>query len=303
MGKRSWIPAILIAFLAAVLVLIVIWPREEPTVRIVVAARDLGAGTILQASDLEVREVPKKEAPADAVTDPAQLVGRMLAVIRFRGEPVTPRSLGPTVQLEPHERGIGVRVRADTSVAGILRPGMTVGVIAVVRDQETNSLQAKAMLEGLRVLYVPPEFQARPYQPIEARAVVSTKGNTTTTTATSARAREGTLVLAASILPEPVYYLSQETARALSEGWATITSTGEITATETITDPLIIQQVSLLPPPDVRYVAPVEVLALLNMSGGLMLDLLPPDPIPGITGGIRIEDLTTPSIIQQVEVP
>ena len=295
MGKRSWLPAILVALLAAVLVLIVIWPRQEPTVRIVVAARDLGAGTILQASDLELRDVPKKEVPADAITDPNQLVGKMLAVIRFRGEPITPRSLGPTVQLEPDERGIGVRVRADTSVAGILRPGMKVGVIAVVRDQETNTLRAKAMLEGLRVLYVPPEFQARPYEPLEARAVVSDKKKTTTTTSTT-RAREGTLVLAASVLPAPVYYLSQETARALSEGWATITATGEITVTETITDPVIIQQVNLLPPPAVRYVAPVEVLALLNMSGGLVLDLLPPDPIPGITGGLRIEDLTTPGI-------
>lgn len=299
MRTRSWLPAILIAILAAILVLIVIWPRQEPTVRIVVAARDLGAGTILQASDLELREVPKKEAPADAVSDPNQLVGKMLAVIRFRGEPITPRSLGPTVQLGPDERGIGVRVRSDTSVAGILRPGMKVGVIAVVRDQETNTLKAKAMLEGLRVLYVPPEFQARPYEPLEAKAVVSRK-KTTGTTSTS-RVREGTLVLAASVLPEPVYYLSQETAQALSEGWATITTTGEITVTQTVTDPVIIQQVSLLPPPDVRYVAPVEVLALLNMSGGLVLDLLPPDPIPGITGGIRIEDLTVPSITQ-VEV-
>ena len=53
-------------------------------------------------------------------------------MVRFTGEPITPRHLGAAVTLEPNERGIAIKVAADTGLAGILRPGMKVGVIATL---------------------------------------------------------------------------------------------------------------------------------------------------------------------------
>ena len=214
------------------LLALVLWPKEEPQKTVVVAARDLGAGLALAASDLTTAVLPAAQAPADALADPAKLVGQTLAVVRFAGEPVTPRHLGPAVSLKPDERGIAVQVKADTGLAGLLRPGMTVGVVATLagQTQDTADIQpgvvaspvrtvyAKALLEGVRVLYVPPEFQARPYTPVTAQVTVSggqskTSGGLIGRSAehvehcdTTGTIREGVIVLAASTQPISITY-------------------------------------------------------------------------------------------------
>ena len=125
MTKNPIIP-ILLAIATFALLALTLWPQEEPTAVVVVAARDLGAGSILTPADLKTVVLPLEQAPSDALADPTPLVGESLAVVRYSGEPVTPKHLGPAVVLAPDERGIAVRVEADTGLAGLLRPGMEV---------------------------------------------------------------------------------------------------------------------------------------------------------------------------------
>lgn len=166
--KRTLLP-LLLAMLTFGLLALVLWPEEEATTALVVAARDLGAGAVLAPADLNVITVPVEQAPGDGVTDPSLLLGQSLGVVRFAGEPLTPRHLGPAVILAPDERGIAVRVQADTGLAGLLRPGMAVGLIATLPvPNPTQSggmgrevIYAKSTLANLQVLYVPPSFQAR----------------------------------------------------------------------------------------------------------------------------------------------
>jgi pilus assembly protein CpaB len=112
--KRNPILPIVLALLTFALLAVALWPQEAPTATVVVAATDLGAGAVLTPADLKAVIMPLESAPADGVGDPTLLVGQSLAVMRYTGEPVTPRHLGPAVILAPDERGIAVRVQADT---------------------------------------------------------------------------------------------------------------------------------------------------------------------------------------------
>ena len=114
------------------LILLALWPEPEHTVDIVVAARDLGVGAVLTDADLTLRTLPTDQAPPDTVSDPAPLVGQTLAVARFQGEAVSPKHLGPPVSLGPDERAVAVRVKQDRGLAGLLRPGARVGVVATL---------------------------------------------------------------------------------------------------------------------------------------------------------------------------
>ena len=173
--RKRWGLPVALGLITAVLLVAALWPKETPQRTLVVAARDLGAGTTLAAADLTTAQVDAAAAPADAVADPARLVGQTLAVVRFAGEPVTPRHIGPAVTLAPDERGIAVKVQADTGLAGLLRPGMKVGMVATLADGDRD-IYAKSLLEGLRVVYVSPDFQARPYTPATASATVTKSG-------------------------------------------------------------------------------------------------------------------------------
>ena len=150
MQRKRWGLPIALGLITAILLVAALWPKETPQRTLVVAARDLGAGTTLAAADLTTAQVDAARAPADAIADPGRLVGQTLAVVRFAGEPVTPRHIGPAVTLAPDERGIAVKVQADTGLAGLLRPGMKVGMVATLADGDRD-IYAKSLLEGLRV--------------------------------------------------------------------------------------------------------------------------------------------------------
>jgi len=208
--RTSWTLPLILGILTAIVLAILLWPTEAEPVAVVVAARDLGAGETLTAADLNTVEMSPESAPTDAVTNPDQLIGQTLAVVRFAGEPVTPRHLGPAVTLQPNERGVAVRVSKDRGLAGLLRPGMRVGVVATLPDPASNgqNVFAKAALENLRVLYVPPDFQAGAYTPVQtASAQVQGGEASNATVSTPTRlANEGVIVLAAPVDPQPILY-------------------------------------------------------------------------------------------------
>ncbi len=308
MRKKSLLLPLLLGLLTFALILLALWPEPQHTVDIVVAARDLGAGAVLTNADLTLRTLPADQAPPDAVNDPAPLVGQSLAVARFRGEPVSPKHLGPPVSLGPDERAVAVRVKQDRGLAGLLRPGARVGVVATLPDADGN-LFAKAVIENLRVLYVSPDFQARPEAPITAKMTVSdgeSSGLVTSpgVTATNSKpANEGVILLAASIAPQPVIYVpitqtvasevqSPEPALSAAEG-SEVEASDEpelvVEATPTLDlgpGTLDFQNAQVL------YVSPVELLAALNAEkDALTLYLMPEDAEPLASNGLSLSEL------------
>ena len=290
--KKSWTLPLILGILTAIVLAIMLWPTEQKPVNVVVAARDLGAGAVLTDADLNTIAMPPDAAPADAVTHTEELIGQSLAVVRFAGEPITQRHIGPSVALQPNERGVAVRVSKDSGLAGLLRPGMTVGVVATLPDPSgfgKGNMFAKAALEDLRVLYVPPDFQASGYAPPVQTASAEVKGGLTTNTAVTTQnklANEGVIVLAAPIEPRPIIFTP-------------ISTTVEISYT-VATDGTVIEWNPPEAAPNIaeattEWVSPVEFLAGLNSQGkALTLVLMPPEEYhPWLTEGLLATDIIT----------
>ncbi len=299
--RKSLLLPALLGLLTFGLILLALWPEPEQTVDIVVAARDLGAGAALTPADLALRTLPADQAPPDAVSDLAELVGQTLAVARFQNEPISPKHLGPGVSLGPDERAVAVRVNRDRGLAGLLRPGARVGVVATLPDAD-GDLFAKAVIEDLRVLYVSPEFQAKPETPVTAQMTVSdgeSSGLTTSPGRSSAPANEGVILLAAPIEPYPIAFipitqtLPTETDLILDDE----TARPDDQPTERPMDRAAFDDLTHAIAPDfenasVLYVSPVELLAALNAEkDALTLYLMPQDAEPLASNGLSLNEL------------
>jgi Flp pilus assembly protein CpaB len=119
-------------------------------VSVVVATRPIPARKPVEADDVAVREIPldSTNSAAIAVTQPDQVIGRVLAVSVYQDQMLTQNMLASTATggqftiLEPNEtvapdseawRGVSVTVPDDRAVAGLLTPGMTVDVLLSVQ--------------------------------------------------------------------------------------------------------------------------------------------------------------------------
>ena len=305
---------LLLGAITFALILLALWPHETPTTQIVVAARDLGAGAILTSGDLTTITVEANLAPADAIGDPTLLIGQSLAVVRFSGEPVTSRHLGPAVAVQPYERAVALKVKPDQGLAGILRPGMQVGVVATLPDDNGN-VYAKTMIEDLRVLYVSPEFMARPDVPITAEMTIQPGQGTSSPAPTrsgSAKpiAREGIVIVAASIDPYPIYTVpiteTTPITYTLVGGGDQMSKVGDqgegselmpaAGADQPNNENIVAVWQAPVGVPDMlnaetSWVAPIELLAALNAQGNAFtLVLMPEAAEPYVSSGISLSD-------------
>ncbi|MGB7797325.1 MAG: SAF domain-containing protein [Pseudonocardiaceae bacterium] len=143
---RRAIAAVLVV-LAAVLALI---PGRAGSAdeAVVVAARDLAAGSVLGASQVTLRGLPEQVIPDGAARVPAAVLGRTLAAPVRRGEPLTDvRLTGSdlTRAISTNQDTVSVPLRlADPGVAALLRPGATVDVVTVGERQDEPIVLARA---------------------------------------------------------------------------------------------------------------------------------------------------------------
>jgi len=130
-------------------------------VTVVVATRPIPARKPVEADDLTTREIPIDDtnAPAIAVSKPADVVGRVLAVTVFQGQMITQNMLASAATggqfsiLEPGEtvgpdseawRAVSMTVPDERAVGGLLTAGMTVDVFLSVQV----NVPADLMTEG-----------------------------------------------------------------------------------------------------------------------------------------------------------
>jgi len=212
---KRFVP-ILIAGVVFVIALMMMQP--EPLVSLVAAAADLPAGHIVQASDLKTVEMPKSMAPAGAFDDPSAIVGQRLRLARTAGDLLFPSHLGgETIVLQPDERAIAIHVTDSGGLAGLLKPGDQVGVTAVLPDGSGSGTFGKAVVGGLRVLYISPSFQAEdpPAEPSSTTQDTGTEEGSTSAFGSGSsagfqgstqRQETGTVVLAVPITARVVGY-------------------------------------------------------------------------------------------------
>jgi pilus assembly protein CpaB len=192
---------ILLAAIAFIVVLAIL--RPSPSADVVVAARGLESGHVIEAADVTLERLPKDLIPTDAFSDPSEVIGKTLAMNRTAGDVILPVHLGEMVTLQPNERAIALSVVDSTGLAGLLREGDRVGVTATLFVQGGVEMGAfsKVVIENLRVLYLSPAFRAS-----DPMAFQSTPDPLSDSAAASSRAREGAVVLAVPVEAQAVVY-------------------------------------------------------------------------------------------------
>jgi pilus assembly protein CpaB len=99
---------------------------------VVVAARDIPAGTVLTADDVQVERVAQGAAAAGVVQSPSQVIGLVTANALVKGQQITIvnlQSSGVSVALKPGKRAIALPVDRVTGVGGLVQPNDTIDII------------------------------------------------------------------------------------------------------------------------------------------------------------------------------
>jgi pilus assembly protein CpaB len=252
---------LLIALAVIVFLVVMAFLRPAPEVKVVAAAGDLPAGHILTDSDLVIRQMPKSLLPTDVFAQPTLAVGQALKLDRAKGDLIQASQLGTdVVQLQPDERAIAVQVTDATGLAGLLKAGDRVGVVANIVSQ--NGMEAgtfsKVVVENLRVLYIAPSFVAE--DTADAAGSIVTPDATTGLVVQRDRDKSGPVVLAVPVDMQAVAYDFSKVDSAI--------------------------------PGKTRYVSALELLSgLTNSDAKLSLYLMPKDAGEFKTSGIYLPDL------------
>lgn len=138
--------AALVAFAAVV----ALYPQQDhsPGEVVVVAAQDLSAGTVVEASQLTLRRLPAEAIPDGTAKATAAVLGRTLAAPVRRGEALTDvrltgSDLVRSIAADPEMVSVPLRL-ADPDVATLLHAGATVDVVTVGPQQGEPVMLARA---------------------------------------------------------------------------------------------------------------------------------------------------------------
>ncbi|NJD28366.1 MAG: Flp pilus assembly protein CpaB, partial [Chloroflexi bacterium] len=134
-----------------------------PRVAVVVAAVGIPARTPVQAAQLVLREVPLDAvSQAGVVTDPNQLVGKVLAIPVQAGQPLYVNMvasassgsgfsiLGPAETIAPDSeawRAVSITIPDDRAVGGLLQPGQTIDIFM------TTTMTVRPDLQPVGIYY------------------------------------------------------------------------------------------------------------------------------------------------------
>lgn len=132
--------------------------------KVSIAAADMRAGKELTAADLTTVQWPAGTIPAGAVTDPTQLVGRVLRSSVLKGEPLLENRLaakgargGIASLIAPGKRAISIAVNDSVGMAAYALEGSYVDIIVNSSDAAEGDRQrsmSKIVLERVHVLGV-----------------------------------------------------------------------------------------------------------------------------------------------------
>lgn len=132
--------------------------RLGPAVPVVVARADLPAGRVVRASDLAVRHVPARYAPAAAFAEPAQAAGLRTAAEVVHGTDLLPALLVDGDASDATALRRGERV-ADLVAAGppkLVQPGGHVDVLVTRAGRDGQTGSTRLALEDVEVLAASP---------------------------------------------------------------------------------------------------------------------------------------------------
>jgi len=133
-------------------------PQARDVVRVVAAAKDLPVGKRLEAADLKLIAIDRKDLPKNAFQKTADIVDRSLAVAMSTSEVVLSNKLtgrgsgeGLTALIEPGTRAVSVQVNEISGVSGFIQPGTRVDVL-FTRIFSNGDAATTTILQNVRVI-------------------------------------------------------------------------------------------------------------------------------------------------------
>jgi pilus assembly protein CpaB len=130
-----------------------------PTKPVVVASNDLDIGVEISRDDVRVIDWPTSAVPANAISDPQEVIGRGIIMPMIQNEPFLPMKLsgkeggGLPPAIPPGLRAVSVKVNEVIGVAGYVLPGTRVDVVATVSPtQQPADMTSKVILTNVQVL-------------------------------------------------------------------------------------------------------------------------------------------------------
>jgi Flp pilus assembly protein CpaB len=270
--------ALLAFLLTYVLLGVLVAPRS-----VVEARQDLAAGTRLTPDLLIVRSLPSNAIPQGAFTTLAQATGQVLTTARVAGDPITAYVAGASAasglpaQLPADTVAISIDVDQATGLAGVVRPGQTVAVIAVVDPSKIpqNSLESAT------------SFSPSTPAPVPGAGATPTPPPATPTTQPPLSEAARVVLTGLQVLVVPQAFRYQETADSGSSN-----SFLEADTTTQEQQNSVILLAAPVTPIEVApglVASPAELLALLNQTAVIHLALEP-------AGGLSINVQAVPAV-------
>jgi pilus assembly protein CpaB len=135
-------------------------PKQETMIRVVAAARDMGAGTRVKPGDLKLVTVPEKDQPKNAMTDPKIAVDRVLLFPTTTGELMVSTKLtsqggieGLAATIEPGKRAVSVPISDSSGAGGLIQPRSHVDVL-FTRTGSMNEAVTTVLLQNVVVMSI-----------------------------------------------------------------------------------------------------------------------------------------------------
>ncbi len=143
---------------------------ESDGTQVVVADRDLPAGTIVSREDLKIIDWPSSNIPEGFFAQPGDVVGRGVISTVRRNEPMLGAKLaskeaggGLPITIPEGERAISIEVDEVIGVAGFVLPGTRVDVLATVMPgTNRNETTTRIILQNIQVLTADQTYQTDP---------------------------------------------------------------------------------------------------------------------------------------------
>lgn len=138
--------------------------QVSETVQVVCAKTDIGSTIEIKDTMLELKAVPKSLVPTQSFFQTKEVVGRVAGVAIPKGGPIVASGLAPkgtaagmAVRIPDGYRAVAVKVDEWAGVAGWIKPGSHVDVVAVMNGASGSSRDetiSKVILENVEVLAV-----------------------------------------------------------------------------------------------------------------------------------------------------
>ncbi|MBU0491820.1 MAG: Flp pilus assembly protein CpaB [Chloroflexi bacterium] len=276
----SWLIVAVLFLATLVLVGGFFWQMTD-TRPVIVARHGLLAGTRLTAEDVEVRTLHASAVLPAAVDAVEPVLGQLLSVPRLAGDQITQDMIGDqavagiATTLPRDHRAMAIRVTQETGLAGVLRAGDSVSVIAII---DTNTLHEAL---GLRVPPLTATVNAPGAQP-GAGVAPETVSRLVLTD------------LKVLLVPQSFRYeevpLDEETGD-MSVMSARTTASAQATSVVVLDVPLVPIAIGGSATVSPTLVSAPELLALVNARGMAHLLLQPTDRVLVETPGLNLLDL------------